>query len=229
MFSEGKVKVYHQDRGFGFIEVENESKDLFFHIKDFPHRDVEPRIGEILKFRIVEEFGKRKAVYIVREDFNDTNQDAIDMMHQEYREYKVREPKESKGYWGKIITVIGIAVIAVLGFKVYEKYKNYQFEQQSKIEQLKEIQLQATEKIKSGLSHLPDVVPLPQREEHRVESMYEKRQNTLEMNSSFSCDGRTHCSQMRSYEEAVYFLRHCPNVKMDGNNDGVPCERQFGR
>ena len=40
----------------------------------------------------------------------------------------------------------------------------------------------------------------------------------------FQCDGRTHCSQLRSYEEAVFFLRNCPNVKMDGNNDGEPCE-----
>ena len=45
----------------------------------------------------------------------------------------------------------------------------------------------------------------------------------------FQCDGRTHCSQMRSYEEAVWFIRNCPNTKMDGNNDGVPCERQFNR
>lgn len=45
--------------------------------------------------------------------------------------------------------------------------------------------------------------------------------------SSFTCDGRTHCSQMTSCEEATYFIKHCPNTKMDGNNDGVPCERQW--
>ncbi|QMT33704.1 excalibur calcium-binding domain-containing protein [Conchiformibius steedae DSM 2580] len=43
----------------------------------------------------------------------------------------------------------------------------------------------------------------------------------------FRCDGRTHCSQMTSCEEATFFLRHCPNVKMDGNRDGIPCERQW--
>ncbi|WP_068547891.1 excalibur calcium-binding domain-containing protein [Thalassotalea crassostreae] len=47
--------------------------------------------------------------------------------------------------------------------------------------------------------------------------------------SRFKCDGRQHCSQMRSYEEAKYFIRHCPNTKMDGDNDGIPCERQFNR
>jgi hypothetical protein len=44
---------------------------------------------------------------------------------------------------------------------------------------------------------------------------------------SFSCDGRTHCSQMTSCEEATYFIRHCPGTKMDGDGDGVPCERQW--
>jgi len=45
--------------------------------------------------------------------------------------------------------------------------------------------------------------------------------------ASFSCDGRTYCSQMRSCEEAKYFLNHCPNTKMDGDHDGIPCERQW--
>lgn len=43
----------------------------------------------------------------------------------------------------------------------------------------------------------------------------------------YRCDGRTHCSQMTSCAEATYFLRNCPGVKMDGNNDGIPCEQQW--
>lgn len=41
------------------------------------------------------------------------------------------------------------------------------------------------------------------------------------------CDGRTQCSQMTSCAEATYFVRHCPNTKMDGDGDGVPCEQQW--
>lgn len=52
-----------------------------------------------------------------------------------------------------------------------------------------------------------------------------KKQNSRA--SNFKCDGRTYCSQMRSCEEATFFLRNCPNVKMDGNNDGIPCEKQW--
>ncbi|MEH8022342.1 excalibur calcium-binding domain-containing protein [Rheinheimera metallidurans] len=40
----------------------------------------------------------------------------------------------------------------------------------------------------------------------------------------FQCDGRQHCRQMTSRAEAEFFLRNCPNTKMDGDNDGVPCE-----
>ena len=43
----------------------------------------------------------------------------------------------------------------------------------------------------------------------------------------FKCDGRTHCSQMTSCTEAKFFLKNCPGTKMDGNNDGTPCEQQW--
>jgi len=48
-------------------------------------------------------------------------------------------------------------------------------------------------------------------------------------NQQFRCDGRRYCSQMTSCAEANYFSRNCPNTKMDGNNDGIPCERQWCR
>ncbi len=43
----------------------------------------------------------------------------------------------------------------------------------------------------------------------------------------FQCDGRQHCTEMRSLAEAEYFMANCPGVKMDGDQDGQPCEQQF--
>jgi cold shock CspA family protein len=43
--------------------------------------------------------------------------------------------------------------------------------------------------------------------------------------SVFKCDGRLHCSQMRSCKEAKYFLNNCPGTMMDGDHDGIPCEQ----
>jgi endonuclease YncB( thermonuclease family) len=47
--------------------------------------------------------------------------------------------------------------------------------------------------------------------------------------TAWRCDGRTHCSQMHSCEEAKFFLANCPDVKMDGDHDGIPCEEQWCR
>jgi hypothetical protein len=44
---------------------------------------------------------------------------------------------------------------------------------------------------------------------------------------AFTCDGRTRCAEMHSCEEAKFYLEHCPNTKMDGDQDGVPCESQW--
>ncbi|WP_024598365.1 cold shock domain-containing protein [Pseudoalteromonas sp. TAE56] len=41
---------------------------------------------------------------------------------------------------------------------------------------------------------------------------------------NFTCDGRQYCTEMRSREEAVFFINNCPNTKMDGDGDGKPCE-----
>ncbi len=43
----------------------------------------------------------------------------------------------------------------------------------------------------------------------------------------YSCDGRTRCPEMRSCEEATFFIRNCPNTQMDGDGDGIPCESQW--
>jgi cold shock CspA family protein len=41
--------------------------------------------------------------------------------------------------------------------------------------------------------------------------------------TNFFCDGRTTCAQMTSCEEATFFLRHCPNVSLEVNQEGIPC------
>jgi hypothetical protein len=43
----------------------------------------------------------------------------------------------------------------------------------------------------------------------------------------FRCEGKTHCSQMSSCDEAKFYIANCPATQMDGDNDGVPCESQW--
>lgn len=43
----------------------------------------------------------------------------------------------------------------------------------------------------------------------------------------FQCQGKIHCSEMTSCEEAKFYLRNCPGVTIDGDRDGIPCEGQL--
>jgi len=51
--------------------------------------------------------------------------------------------------------------------------------------------------------------------------------NKGKKNGSFQCEGKIYCSEMSSCAEAKFYLRNCPGTKMDGNNDGIPCEKQW--
>ena len=148
------------------------------------------------------------------------------------------------GHKSTIITVIGIIIVAVLGFLTYGKYQSYSAEKQRKAEQLMLEQQQIVEEQRKALGKLPDQILSEQGKRNldaglhqtnqprseRVTESIDKQNGRLPVSTGqFKCDGRTHCSQMRSYEEALYFLRNCPNTQMDGNNDGEPCERQFGK
>ncbi|WP_339137893.1 MAG: excalibur calcium-binding domain-containing protein [Candidatus Electrothrix sp. GW3-4] len=54
-----------------------------------------------------------------------------------------------------------------------------------------------------------------------------KKIATKQVKSKYSCQGKTRCGEMRSCEEAKFYLKHCPGTKMDGDHDGIPCERQW--
>lgn len=43
----------------------------------------------------------------------------------------------------------------------------------------------------------------------------------------FQCSGKRFCSQMTSCDEAIFYLKHCPGVEIDGDHDGAPCEQQL--
>jgi len=73
-------------------------------------------------------------------------------------------------------------------------------------------------------SHFTSTPPSPKNKPVIISS-----KPTIEPEEQFECDGRQYCSSMSSYEEAKYFTDNCPDTKMDGDGDGIPCERQFNR
>ena len=67
-FQFGKIIKYNSEKGFGFISSAGE--DIFFHISDYPAAEGEPKRNEKVKFSVVENQGKYKAIKIERVDPN---------------------------------------------------------------------------------------------------------------------------------------------------------------
>lgn len=232
MFLEGKIKTYNEERGFGFIEIAGESKDLFFHIKDFPNKNVPPKVGESLKFLKVQDAGKFKADHIVRLDisYQKTLSKIVSQHNDLQIERAVPYHQPKKSVLSKLITSIGLIIIVILAVLVYGKYQNYKIQKQQQLEHLMQEQKRLVSEQRAALGDLPEQGLSEQGKKNLEVSTNTPIRSTASstsVSSPYRCDGRTHCSQMRSYDEAVFFLRNCPGTQMDGNHDGVPCERQF--
>lgn len=240
MFQEGKIKTYNEDRGFGFIQIEGQSKDLFFHVKDFPNKNIPPKMGEKLKFLIVEDNGKFKANHIVRLDIK--QEVPVTQNNDLHRDIETRASlryeKKKSSTTSKIITLSGLVIIVILAGLVYNKYQSYQIQNQQKLEGLMVEQQRIVAEQRAAQGDLPMQGLSEQGRKNLENCGAELRIQSNPVNiktlataspsvSQFKCDGREHCSQMGSYEEALFFIRNCPNTKMDGDGDGIPCESQF--
>jgi cold shock CspA family protein len=52
--------------------------------------------------------------------------------------------------------------------------------------------------------------------------------DSLRNHPEFQCEPKkTHCSEMSSCAEAYFHQEHCGATEMDGDRDGIPCERQW--
>lgn len=115
--------------------------------------------------------------------------------------YMRKEVGRSQWYKSKpLLLVIFVLVILFLAYRSFPNYRK--FNSQNSIDY-------------KAVSAAPAISP--DTTSHR------------ETNNKFTCDGRTRCSQMKSQEEAIFFLKNCPNTQMDGDNDGAPCEDKFGK
>jgi len=51
--------------------------------------------------------------------------------------------------------------------------------------------------------------------------------SALHNGDSYKCTGKQYCSQMNSCSEALFYQENCSGTQMDGDRDGIPCERQW--
>ncbi len=180
----GKLKHWNEDKGFGFIRLNDKSKDIFIHISALKKMSRRPVVGDIIVFqKSVDNNGKERAVNAQIQGVSSASLRT--------------KNKKKEANSSLLIKVLLGAVLVVIGFGVSKSY--FKQDQQA---------------IVSNISLVSNVTT-------------SEKSGKIINRSKFSCQGLEHCSEMSSCEEAKYYLRNCPNTKMDGDKDGVPCESQW--
>ena len=202
---EGTLAKWNDDRGFGFITPTQGGPEVFAHISAFPRDGQRPRLGERLSFEIG--FGK------------DGKQQAKNILcptRPTEKPYRLSEPAKrphKSGLLGRLVLLGFVIALGAYGYNEYAHRATPQsaYEAPSSEYTPHSTSYEAPSSDTAAPAATDDPVP----------------------SAAFRCDGRTHCSQMTSCAEAKFFLRNCPNVKMDGGRngrgrgDGVPCEQQW--
>ena len=206
MRMQGTLKKWNADKAYGFISQGQGKPDLFVHISAFQKNGQTPLTGEVLTFDVVQgQDGRWQAVRVLRP--GETPSLELEPMRRspqpkasskESSTPKTRRPVPRAPERPSLLRRF-LGNVFWLGLILLLATMIY-----------KGIEARSTRQQAASSA----ISPL---------SSYSGSQNS----SAFSCDGREHCSQMRSCEEAKFFIANCPNTKMDGDNDGRPCEQDL--
>jgi len=210
----GVLVRWNDEKGFGFIQPEkNAAQDVFIHISVLKKMARKPIVGDSILYQTeVQNDGKRKAVIASIEGVAVIAASATPRSHSHVQsrnenfnfnnKNKAHYHSPRKSSFNTIIPLLIIVAIVIFGFKQYQEFNE---------------------------APAIDEVPVLTNEDIERMPMYETKSRTqATATPSFQCEaGKTHCSHMSSCAEATFYIQHCPNTQMDGDNDGIPCERQW--
>ena len=206
---EGTLSKWNDDRGFGFIQPTEGGQELFAHISAFPRDGQRPQLHEKLSFEVtLGQGGKKQAIAIQRPRSGAMPMPLNDQRRTSPAPQLARSGRsrnsESSGWVSKLIALVLVGTVLSVGYSKYDAYQ-----QRTQANAAAEAEAETWNNAPSPLRTTPAPAPL--------------------ITNNYRCDGRQHCSQMTSCAEATFFLKSCPNTKMDGDMDGIPCEEQWCR
>ncbi|WP_197273113.1 excalibur calcium-binding domain-containing protein [Neisseria sp. 74A18] len=211
--------------GFGFIKEEQTKSEIFAHIGEFETENPPPRDGETVSFDIVSNSHGTEEAKNIEYTNRRRKPVAVDIETEE-------DSPKNLSLWlkGMVAALVGIPLLGAAGYYGLSRWQDYQAEHRVTGVMVDQV----ADKMMAEREAWKRAVESPaQRKAASAQTNTKQQINGVESPaqrkaaSPFKCDGRTHCSQMKSFAEAQYFLEYCPNVKMDGDHDGIPCEEQF--
>ena len=205
---QGKLRKWDADRGYGFIVADDGGQDIFVHASAFARDGTVPTEGECLSFEIEpDRDGKKKAVLVSRPGVRSVQRTTPRTTPPR----SARPDKPSSGgtsFGSKLVLLLILASLGLYGYNHYTQRTAQMRAEQAEL-------LSPEPSPVNLFAEPPRPTPAPSAEARP------------QAPANFRCDGRRYCTQMTSCQEARYFLANCPDVKMDGNGDGVPCEMQW--
>lgn len=206
----GKIVRWHDDKGFGFVKSHDLDKDVFVHISAFPPNSLRPKVGDDVVFQVG---NTPKGLQVTRARYQNQLNDNVSTNAQKgnlylelERDDNVSQRKDSNVSFTK---------------KTYKQSKLPNNKPKGLFSSLFGL-LAIACLIYYGYQNLSN------RSEYTNSQVSKQTLPSIEQksvsNTNFKCDGRQHCSQMNSREEAEWFSQNCPDTKMDGDKDGDVCE-----
>ena len=198
----GLLKTWKTDKGFGFIKSDTLEHDTFIHISALKHMSRKPKVGDTIYFEVATQpDGKTKAINCRIEGVAELKAPYQKHNNQPHR---IAKSNFANSFLGKVAS---IALIAALCFYAINKYNAHSNKNNlSSVRSNNQTPVITNADLATFDKQYPKIV-IPKSTQN------------------FTCDGRQYCTEMRSREEAVFFINNCPNTKMDGDGDGKPCER----
>jgi len=221
-FEHGTLIRWNDQRGYGFIQPDLENTQVFVHIKTFGSIARRPVEGDRVYFdSSIGEQGKRKATFArITESPNASNepprradrptrrQPPTRPAHRDGWSAPARRHSGLRGVRQRMKTFMLALLVPVIGISWMAKSCS--------------APSRPSEAPRTLLGDPSNSAPRGEVDAHGTTT------DPVSPEADFSCQGKHHCSQMNSKEEAQYYLTHCPDMKVDGDGDGVACEDRFG-
>ena len=234
---QGRITAWKDDKGFGFVTPNGGGEQVFVHIKAFARADRRPIGNELVTYEL--RFDDRNRARAENVAFVDDPRGAVTqaaapggsaaagtVSGTATRRRREHQDHEREGSSAWLSRAVGVALLVGIGVTGYQQFTQY------RLRNMPVVAPDAEAAPARLVPTAPEAEPAPPG---TVRVVPRSTPAAAPANSvptlpraaeEFSCDGRTHCSQMRSCEEATWFINHCPGTKMDGDRDGVPCEIQ---
>lgn len=231
MRMEGTLKRWNDEKGFGFITPTQGGPDVFVHVSAYPRDGERPVEGEQLNYEVERgDDGRPRAVRVLRRRVKPVHDSEPEggLSPSGSRSASTRRPPLPARSSSATPVLLAAVMVVALGAWGYHTYVRSRTIPEAVVPMPAVSANPTPSEVASPPVESVPVAPMPvpvPRIEPAPPATLRVPQDLP--GSAFTCDGRTHCSQMTSCAEAMFFLNHCPGTKMDGNGDGVPCEKQW--